>query len=281
MKSKLQKLLSLLLVLAMLTQILPAAVFATEEEGAYAEKETAASEAETTAEGTADALENLQRRLRTRLPTSRRRCSLREASLREETVKQFRMSDGSYVAVQYDTPVHYQDGDGQWQDIDNTLHYEAANDAQTYSAQNGEDQLSFAASLADGSLFATSFGGYGVQMSLYGAPEEPAIAAGSERAEAAAPTGADKQEDAEATAAENAGAAVSASVSVSGAEISADEAEPFHADVAAQLADAAAPMALTDEKSDPFIPETLSSTVLYANVYDGVDLQYMSPLATT
>ena len=110
-------------------------------------------------------------------------------------------------------------------------------------------------------------------MSLYGAPEEPAIAAGSERAEAAAPTGADKQEDAEATAAENAGAAVSASVSVSGAEISADEAEPFHADVAAQFADAAAPMALTDE-NPTLIPETLSSTVLYANVYDGVDLQY-------
>ena len=273
MKNKLQKLLSLLLVLAMLTQILPAAVFATEEEGAYAEKETAASEAETTAEETADTLEESAAQAADALADAPVEVLFEEASLREETVKQFRMSDGSYVAVQYDTPVHYQDGDGAWQDIDNTLRPEAANDAQTYSAQNGEDQLSFAASLADGSLFATSFGGYGVQMSLYGAPEEPAIAAGSERAEAAAPAGADKQEDAEATVTENTDP-VSASVSVSGAEISADEAEPFHADVAAQLADAAAPMALTDEKSDPFIPETLSSTVLYANVYDGVDLQY-------
>ena len=274
MKSKLQKLLSLLLVLAMLTQILPAAVFATEEEGAYAEKETAASESETTAEKTADALEESAAQAADASADAPAEVLFEEASLREETVKQFRMSDGSYVAVQYDTPVHYQDEDGAWQDIDNTLRPEAANDAQTYSAQNGEDRLSFAASLADGSLFATSFGGYGVQMSLYGQPEEPSIAAGSERAEAAAPAGADKQEDAEATATEDAGAAVSASVSVSGAEISADEAEPFHADVAAQLADAAAPMALTDEKSDPFIPETLSSTVLYANVYDGVDLQY-------
>ena len=273
MKNKLQKLLSLLLVLAMLTQILPAAVFATEEEGAYAEKETAASEAETTAEGTADALEESAAQAADASADAPAEVLFEEASLREETVKQFRMSDGSYVAVQYDTPVHYQDGDGAWQDIDNTLRPETANDAQTYSAQNGEDRLSFAASLADGSLFATSFGGYGVQMSLYGQPEEPAIAAGSERAEAAAPAGADKQEDAEATVTENTDP-VSASVSVSGAEISADEAEPFHADVAAQLADAAAPMALTDEKSDPFIPETLSSTVLYANVYDGVDLQY-------
>ena len=274
MKNKLQKLLSILLVLAMLTQILPAAVFATEEEGAYAEKETAASEAETTAEGTADALEESAAQAADAPADAPAEVLFEEAALREETVKQFRMSDGSYVAVQYDTPVHYQDGDGAWQDIDNTLHYETANNAQTYSARNGEDQLSFAASLTEGSLFATNFGGYGVQMSLYGQPEEPAIAAGSERAEAAAPAGADKQEDADATAAENAGAAVSASVSASGAENSADEAEPFHADVAAQLADAAAPMALTDEKSDPFIPETLSSTVLYANVYDGVDLQY-------
>ena len=40
--------------------------------------------------------------------------------LREEAVKHFRMSDGSFLAVQYDGPVHYQDTDGEWQDIDNT-----------------------------------------------------------------------------------------------------------------------------------------------------------------
>ena len=108
MKSKLQKLLSLLLVLAMLTQILPAAVFATEEEGAYAEKETAASETETTAEGTADALEESAAQAADALADAPAEVLFEEASLREETVKQFRMSDGSYVAVQYDTPVHYQ-----------------------------------------------------------------------------------------------------------------------------------------------------------------------------
>ena len=36
-----------------------------------------------------------------------------EASLRGERVKHFRMGDGSYVAVQYDVPVHHQDADGQ------------------------------------------------------------------------------------------------------------------------------------------------------------------------
>ena len=40
---------------------------------------------------------------------------------REETVKHFRLSDGTYAAVQYDVPVHTLDADGVWQDIDNTL----------------------------------------------------------------------------------------------------------------------------------------------------------------
>ena len=40
--------------------------------------------------------------------------------LREEAVKHFRMSDGSFLAVQYDGPVHYQDTDGEWQNIDTT-----------------------------------------------------------------------------------------------------------------------------------------------------------------
>ena len=40
---------------------------------------------------------------------------------REETVKHFRLSDGTYAAVQYDVPVHTLDDDGVWQDIDNTL----------------------------------------------------------------------------------------------------------------------------------------------------------------
>lgn len=41
--------------------------------------------------------------------------------LREETVKHFRTEDGTYVAAQYDYPVHKLDANGEWQDIDNTL----------------------------------------------------------------------------------------------------------------------------------------------------------------
>ena len=41
--------------------------------------------------------------------------------LREENVKHFRLSDGSYLAAQYNSPVHILDEYGQWQDIDNSL----------------------------------------------------------------------------------------------------------------------------------------------------------------
>ena len=61
--------------------------------------------------------------------------------LREEAVKHFRMSDGSFLAVQYDGPVHYQDTDGEWQNIDNTLQ----RSGDRYVAQNGAVSKSFAA----------------------------------------------------------------------------------------------------------------------------------------
>lgn len=41
--------------------------------------------------------------------------------LREENVKHFRLEDGTYVAAQYDVPVHYLDENGNWQDINNSL----------------------------------------------------------------------------------------------------------------------------------------------------------------
>lgn len=41
-------------------------------------------------------------------------------SLREETVKHFLMSDGSFLLVQYGQPVHYKT-DERWEDFDNSL----------------------------------------------------------------------------------------------------------------------------------------------------------------
>ena len=41
--------------------------------------------------------------------------------LREENVKHFRLEDGTYLAAQYNYPVHYIDENGQFEDIDNRL----------------------------------------------------------------------------------------------------------------------------------------------------------------
>ena len=44
-----------------------------------------------------------------------------DVALREQSVKHFRLPDGSFIAAQYPNPVHTLDGLGEWQDIDNTL----------------------------------------------------------------------------------------------------------------------------------------------------------------
>ena len=55
-----------------------------------------------------------------------------ETSKREQYVKHFRMSDGSYRATQYEVPVHFIQ-DGEWTDYDNTLVEVDAN------TEDGED----------------------------------------------------------------------------------------------------------------------------------------------
>ena len=44
-----------------------------------------------------------------------------DPSIREENAKYFRQSDGSYIASVYQEPVHFQNGEGEWIDIDNSL----------------------------------------------------------------------------------------------------------------------------------------------------------------
>ena len=44
-----------------------------------------------------------------------------DESLRTETEKQYRLSDGSYMVAQYAIPIHYIDAEEKYQDIDNTL----------------------------------------------------------------------------------------------------------------------------------------------------------------
>lgn len=71
---------------------------------------------------------------------------------REENAKHFRMSDGSYIVAQYNTPVHYLNKNGEWADIDNTISEAEATTEQTelfgtdelYSTTNGAENVVFA-----------------------------------------------------------------------------------------------------------------------------------------
>ena len=155
--------------------------------------------------------------------------------LRGEDSKHFQMSDGSYLAVAYGEPVHYQDEEGAWQDIDNALQpVQFFDGSAMYTAANGEVTTAFSADISQGQVFASAYGDMSVSMSL------PSTAEGGQNALVAA--------------------------------------EPYRSDAAAQLL--AEPMALADE-NDPeqslleaILPQKLHSSILYENVYEGVDLLY-------
>jgi hypothetical protein len=85
-----------------------------------------------------------------------------EDALREESVKHFRLRDGGYMLVEYETAVHYQTADGSWEEIDNTLQ----KTGQQYVAKAGDMTRKFAASLDSGFLFETAYQGQSVSMSL-------------------------------------------------------------------------------------------------------------------
>ncbi len=96
--------------------------------------------------------------------------------LREEDTKHFRLSDGSYVAVAYGLPVHFQDAEGKWQDIDNQLVLNP--EAQTYSARTANTASVFASSLNSGFLFSSSKGDHSVAMSILDTEQADALMAG-------------------------------------------------------------------------------------------------------
>ena len=86
---------------------------------------------------------------------------------RDEFQKDYRLSDGSFIAVEYGVPVHYEE-DGEWQDIDNRLEPIAMYDGtDVYQTVNGDVSQSFSASLADGSIMASSSGDSMLSVSLW------------------------------------------------------------------------------------------------------------------
>ena len=196
-----------------------------------------------------------------------------EASLRSERVKHFRMGDGSYVAVQYDVPVHHQDADGRWQDIDNTLEPVG----QTYAVEDGS--VAFAASLNGDAVFTAGADEHRVQLFLDGDPDglpsHDATLAAPEPTEAVAlpeVTEETTEEPAEET--ETAAAAEETHAEMMVESGAAAELEPAGPARSYHAAEAVVQEPFSLRSDDPFVPEKLSSSLLYPDVYDGVDLAY-------
>lgn len=97
--------------------------------------------------------------------------------LREENIKHFRMDDGTYTAVTYDQPVHYEDADRKWQDIDNTLTYQSATDAEKaiYKTGPGSFGASFEETVSeDGRIFKTEDGAISLFLNMVDNDDEQA-----------------------------------------------------------------------------------------------------------
>ena len=119
---ELKRILSLLLVLALLLQVLPLSAFAaTGEESQTAEQaEATMVSASDEAEKPLEAAASHANELPIGKPGTRVEAELQDR--RDETQKHFQLEDGSYIAVDYGVPVHYSEDDGEtWEDIDNTL----------------------------------------------------------------------------------------------------------------------------------------------------------------
>lgn len=86
--------------------------------------------------------------------------------LREENVKHFEMPDGTFKAIVYSEPVHRQDADGKWQDIDNTLSSEKENGNTNYSSFDGRIKFSKNIKNANGKILELSENGYKISFSL-------------------------------------------------------------------------------------------------------------------
>ncbi|MGM9554590.1 MAG: DNRLRE domain-containing protein, partial [Faecousia sp.] len=82
-------------------------------------------------------------------------------------MKHFRLDNGSYIAVQYDTPVHYRNNNGKWTDFDNTLRPVNSLDdggVASYRVTNGDSVRVFAADANAEVLLAVQKGDYGLSL---------------------------------------------------------------------------------------------------------------------
>lgn len=139
LKTACKKALAMFLVVIMLVMILPVSVYA-------------------------DAIDSLDILSDEKNDTDLVKNMFEDVNLREEYVKHFRLEDGSFVAAQYEKPVHYLDEDGVWKDIDNTL----LSDGSEYSTSNA--RIKFAEKITGNEVLVTVHdGNRKIAMSLDGA----------------------------------------------------------------------------------------------------------------
>ena len=62
--------------------------------------------------------------------------------LREENVKHYKLSDGTYKAVVYSSPVHYKEA-GEWKEIDNSIKTVSNDKNAKYTAEIADVEFSF------------------------------------------------------------------------------------------------------------------------------------------
>ena len=215
-----------------------------------------------------------------------------EDALREESVKHFRLRDGGYMLVEYETAVHYQTADGSWEEIDNTLQ----KTGQQYVAKAGDMTRKFAASLDSGFLFETAYQGQSVSMSLARrssrdvvavAPDVPAAEETAAPEETAASETADQLQEAEQTEADQTQEPAEAAAETDAPQQETAEELPLLDDAAYTLVTSTAAARMENPgakmrtfsklaEKDKIQPQKIRSSVAFDNVMDGVSLLYQN-----
>ena len=215
-----------------------------------------------------------------------------EDALREESVKHFRLRDGAYMLVEYETAVHYQTADGSWEEIDNTLQ----KTGQQYVAQAGDMTRKFAASLDSGFLFETAYQGQSVSMSLARrssrdvvavTPDVPAAEETAAPEETAVPETADQPQEAEQAEADLQRAPAEAAAETDAPQQETAEELPLLDDAAYTLVTSTAAARMENPgakmrtfsklaEKDKIQPQKIRSSVAFDNVMDGVSLLYQN-----
>ena len=215
-----------------------------------------------------------------------------EDALREESVKHFRLRDGGYMLVEYETAVHYQTADGSWEEIDNTLQ----KTGQQYVAQAGDMTRKFAASLDSGFLFETAYQGQSVSMSLARrssrdvvavAPDVPAAEETAAPEETVAPETVDQPQEAEQTEADQTQEPAEAAAETDVPQQETAEELPLLDDAAYTLVTSTAAARMENPgakmrtfsklaEKDKIQPQKIRSSVAFDNVMDGVSLLYQN-----